>query len=849
LIQPLQTDEVLAVAYQYSFNGKIYQVGEFSQDLPPDSASATQKILFLKLLKATSQRPSLPIWNLMMKNVYAIGYGMLTPVDFKLDVLFQEPGLGWKRYVPFGDKNLGSPIISLINLDRLNNQLDPQPDGMFDYVEGFTVYSQYSRVMFPVLEPFGRDLANSIYTNPSQPSIKDTLYYVLYDSIKAVAQQFPNLNRFVLKGSAKISGSTDISIGYNIPKGSVTVTAGGRVLLEGIDYDINYDLGTIKITNSAIINSGIPVQVNYENNQSFGMQQRSYMALRWDYMAKNTAKQQLSFGGTYVRLSERPFFSKVSYDNSNTGGTNEPIRNRMFGMDINYRQDVPRLTKLLDKLPFYQTTAPSTINVFTEGAFLKPGHAPQIGRGSEGIINIDDFDGTQSGLDLRFPPISWALASVPEGATQKGNNILLFPEATLNDNINSGKNRAKIAWYLIEPTLQYYKGSNNPLANDKVELSDPRVRQVYQKEIFPQKTTGYGESQLITFDLAYYPENKGSYNYDDAVTSVNANGTLKNPKQRWGGLMRSIDQPDFETANIEFIEFWVQNPFINSPKNPNIENSTGGKLYFNLGNISEDVLKDGRRFYENGLPTPNAPSPISNSNWGRVPSNPVQVTNAFSNDPDERKYQDIGFDGLDDTAEVTKRAAYLTQLAANFGTGSQVYQDAVKDASTDNFHYYRGDDYDNQGLGILGRYKQFNNPEGNSPVASNGSTYSTAATLYPDAEDLNRDNTLGQTEEYFQYIVDLKPSNAPEMNIGTNFIVDKKPVTVDLVDGTQRVEIWYQFRIPISQYDRKIGQIPDFKSIRFIRMFLTDFEDSVVLRFGELQFKRNFWKKFKYKCD
>jgi len=313
--------------------------------------------------------------------------------------------------------------------------------------------------------------------------------------------------------------------------------------------------------------------------------------------------------------------------------------------------------------------------------------------------------------------------------------------------------------------------------------------------------------------------------------------------------MRSIDQPDFETANIEFIEFWVQNPFINSPKNPNIENSTGGKLYFNLGNISEDVLKDGRRFYENGLPTPNAPSPISNSNWGRVPSNPVQVTNAFSNDPDERKYQDIGFDGLDDTAEVTKRAAYLTQLAANFGTGSQVYQDAVKDASTDNFHYYRGDDYDNQGLGILGRYKQFNNPEGNSPVASNGSTYSTAATLYPDAEDLNRDNTLGQTEEYFQYIVDLKPSNAPEMNIGTNFIVDKKPVTVDLVDGTQRVEIWYQFRIPISQYDRKIGQIPDFKSIRFIRMFLTDFEDSVVLRFGELQFTRNVWRKFTYKVD
>ncbi len=849
LSQPLQTDEVLAVAYQYSYNGKIYQVGEFSQDLPPDSAQATQKILFLKLLKATSQRPALPIWKLMMKNVYAVGYGTLTPADFKLDVLYQEPGLGWKRYVPFGDKNQGFPIISLINLDRLNNQLDPQPDGVFDYVEGFTVYSQYSRVMFPVLEPFGRDLAKGIYTNPNQPFIKDSLYYALYDSIKAVAQQYPNLNRFVLKGSAKISGSSDISIGYNIPKGSVTVSAGGRQLIEGVDYDINYDLGTIKITNAAIINSGIPVQVNYENNANFGLQQRSYMALRWDYMAKNTAKKQLSIGGTIVRLSERPFFSKVTYDNSGAGGTNEPIRNTMYGLDVNYKTDAPRLTKLLDKLPFYSTTAPSSVNFFAEGAYLKPGHAPQIGRGSKGIINIDDFDGTQSGLDLRFPPISWALASVPFGATEKGTNRILFPEASLSNDIIAGTNRAKIAWYQIEPVLQQYKSGNNPI-NDKVELSDPRVRQVYQREIFPQRTTGFGESQLVTFDLAYYPTDKGPYNYSSDVANVLPSGKLRNPKQRWGGLMRSIDQPDFETANIEFIEFWLQDPFIKAPyTNPNINNSTGGKLYFNLGNISEDVLKDGKRFYENGLPTPNAPAPVDNSNWGRVPLNPIQVTNAFSNDPNDRKYQDLGFDGLDDTAEANKRTAYLAQLQANFGTGSKAYQDALLDASNDDYHYYRGDDLDQQNLGILGRYKRFNNPEGNSPIASTSNGYSSAATLYPDVEDLNRDNTLNQTEEYFQYIVELKPPSDIEMSIGRNYIVDKKAVNVTLVDGTPRTETWYQFRIPIGQYDKKIGNIPDFKSIRFIRMFLTDFEDSVVVRFGELQLTRNVWRKFQYNID
>ncbi|MEI2750622.1 MAG: cell surface protein SprA [Ferruginibacter sp.] len=833
LSQPLQTDEVLAVAYQYSYNGRIYQVGEFSQDVPPDSSSAVQKVLFLKLLKATSQRPALPIWDLMMKNVYTIGYGTLSASDFKLDVLYQEPGLGAKRYVPYGDKNLGSPILSLISLDRLNGQLDPQPDGVFDYVEDFTVVSQFSRVVFPVLEPFGSDLATQIY-NVVPSTAKDTLFFALYDSIKAVAQQFPNLNRFILKGNAKTSGSSDISIGYNIPKGSVTVTAGGRTLQEGVDYDINYDLGTIKMTNQAILNAGLPVQVNFENNATFGLQQRNYMGLRLDYMAKNTAKQQLSFGGTIVRLGERPFFTKVNYNE-------EPIRNTMYGLDVNYRKEIPRLTKILDKLPFYSTTAPSTINVYAEGAILKPGHAPQIGRGSNGLVYIDDFEGSKSGIDLRFPLVSWALASTPFGATDRNGNVL-FPEAGLNDNLDYGKKRAKIAWYQIEQTLQQLDAPNNPIG-DRNELSDPRVRQVYQKEIFPQRTTGFGESQLVTFDLSYFPEEKGPYNYETSNAAVNTNGRLTNPAANFGGLMRGIDQPDFETSNIEFIEFWMQDPFIL----PQYQTTNGGKLYFNLGNISEDILKDGKRFFENGLSTPNAPAPEDFTVWGKVPRNNFQVTNAFSNIPEDRQFQDVGFDGLMDTAEVNYRAAYLADIQANFGISSKAYQDALRDPSSDNYKNYRDAGFSGSD-GILARYKNFNGPDGNSPI-SNGSEFTSAATLYPDGEDINRENTMSQSEEYFQYIVDIKHKDAPEMIIGNNFIVDKKEVPVNLVNGTTRNETWYQFRIPIGNYERKIGNIPDFKSIRFMRMFLTGFEDSVTMRFGLLQLTRNIWRKFQYKID
>ncbi|HNP53565.1 MAG TPA: cell surface protein SprA, partial [Ferruginibacter sp.] len=416
----------------------------------------------------------------------------------------------------------------------------------------------------------------------------------------------------------------------------------------------------------------------------------------------------------------------------------------------------------------------------------------------------------------------------------------------LSNNLNYGKNRAKLAWYQIEQTLQQINGPNNPI-NDRDELSDPRVRPVYQKEIFPQRTTGFGESQLITFDMSYYPEEKGPYNYEDDAANLSPTGRFKSPKTKFGGIMRSLDQTDFETSNIEFIEFWLQDPFIETPKRPGISNSTGGKLVFNLGNISEDILKDGRRFYENGLSTPNAPSPEDQTIWGRIPRNPIQVTNAFSNIPEDRLFQDIGFDGLNDDSERVVRRQYLDNLAANFGTGSEAYQNALRDPSSDDYRNYRDGIFGGSD-GILTRYKNYNGPDGNSPINS-GSEFSTAATLYPDAEDLNRDNTLNETEEYFQYAVDLKPASDASMTIGNNFIVDKKVVPIDLINGTTRNETWYQFRIPIGSYNKKVGNIPDFKSIRFMRMYTTEFEDSVVLRFGLLQLTRNIWRKFQYQID
>jgi cell surface protein SprA len=819
----LQPDEVLAVAYQYTYNGRVYQVGEFSQDVALDSTQGVQKVLYLKLLKATSARTTLPIWGLMMKNVYSLDLPGISREDFKLNVLYEEPSGGLKRYLPESSTATeGVPLLRILNLDRLNNRNDPQPDGVFDYVEGFTILPQQGKIIFPVLEPFGRDLETLAF-NGVAPAIKDKyLYKQLYDSIKAIAQTYANFNRYAIQGQAKGTGGSDIYLGaFNIPPGSVRVSAGGQALVEGQDYTVDYNLGSVKIINQAIMNSGVPVSVSYENNAGFGMQQRGFLGLRADYLAS----KKLSLGASMVRLGERPFFTKMNYGE-------DPIRNTMYGVDFSYRSEAPGLTRLLNKLPFYSTKAKSTITAYGEGAYLKPGHPKQIGKGDEGLIYIDDFEGTRNSLDLRFPSIAWTLASTPVGK---------FAEATLMDSINYNFNRAKVSWYNIEPNLQDRNAQNNPLRRNLDELSDPRVRQVYTNELFPNLTTNITNVQAFTFDLAYYPTDRGPYNFVSSPTQVAANGKLLNPRSRWGGIMRNIDQTDFETGNVEYVEFWVQDPFIKN-NNP----SANGKLFLNFGNISEDILKDGKRFYENGLPSPKIPAAVDNSTWGKQPINPIQVTQAFSNDPDDRPFQDVGFDGLTDDSERVVKQYYLDRLLSTFGPNSPIYQRAVNDPSNDNYKWYRDPTYDAAGAGILQRYKDFNNPHGNSPIAGTNAELSAAATLYPDNEDLNRDNTLNETEAYYEYEIDLSKN----MDVGvTKYVTDKRSLNVRYANGTTGQENWYLFRVPIKDYTRNVNNITDFKSIRFVRMYLTDFEDSAVLRFARLDLVRNQWRNFTYNID
>ena len=815
----LNPDDVLGVAYRYTYKGKVYQVGEFAEDLPPDTTNS--RVLFLKMLKSKSNTPTLPIWQLMMKNIYALGGLGVTKDNFVLNVMYQDPGGSEKRYLPEGP-SAGTPLISLLNLDKLNSQNLPQPDGIFDFVDGITINTQQGKIIFPVLEPFGKDLAPALGSDKTLQ--KKYLYQVLYDSTRTVALQFQQNDRYILRGSYKSSSSSELFLGgFNIPQGSVTVTAGGTKLIEGQDYQIDYGLGRLRILNTGILSSGIPINVQYEDNSTFGFQQQNFMGARFDYYLN----KKLTLGGTFMRLTERPFTQKVTFGD-------DPIKNTMLGIDANYQSEFPALTKALDKLPVYSTSTPSFINATGEVASLIPGHAKQINAlDKEGSVYIDDFEGTTSTYDLKLPAISWSLASTPVDARNKS-GTLLFPEATQDNQLTYGMNRARLAWYFIEPTLE--DATAGIPAYVKNDSNQHYIRLVQQQDVFPTKQVTSLQNAISTLDVAFYPRERGPYNFD--ANNIDAHtGQLLNPQSRWGGIMRPLDNTDFEQSNVEYIQFWLMDPFIHNG------GAKGGSLYFNLGSVSEDVLKDSRMFFENGIPYPKDLTKLDATVWGYVPKFEQQITRAFDNDPAARAVQDVGYDGLDDGEEQVFYATYLKELAAKLGAGSEAYLAAQADPANDNYHYYRGADYDQANLGILGRYKKFNSPQGNSPITDPNATYSSAATTLPESEDIDRDNALNESEDYYQYRVDLSPTT---LQVGSNYIVNQQTSTVKLPNGSYEQESWYQFKIPIQEYTHKVGSISDFRSIRFIRMFLNGFQDSVILRFATLELGRNQWRTYQY---
>ena len=849
LNQRLNNDEVLAVSFQFTVNGRVFQVGEFSNDgvnatgetngpplggdpnnpdpNPGDPNNPNEgglpQNLVVKLLKSNITNVQEPIWDLMMKNIYPLGAYQLEQEDFRLNILYTDPSplnyitpaVGTPEFpaVALPDDVDDTVLLRVFNLDRLNFNGDPQQggDGFFDFLPGITVDTQNGNIIFTTVEPFGEYLFDKLdnddqgpgdYNNMQTYNANQARYVFrsLYTTTKIQAeQQDSDKNKFQLKGSYKSTGADGIPIGaFNIPQGSVTVTAGGRTLVEGVDYTVNYQLGRVQIIDPALQNSNTPINITTENNTLFGQQTRRFTGLNVEHQFND----KFQIGATYLNLNERPLTQKSQFNT-------EPINNTIVGLNANFSTEVPFLTRLVNKLPNIDTDVVSNVSVRGEFAYLMPG-APKISDfDGKTTAYVDDFEASQTGIDVSSP-LTWYLASTPIG----------FGGELQNGNLQYNYNRAKLAWYTIDPI--FYSGQRPDGVSDE-DLSSPFSRRLFRDEIFPNQDLIQGQTQAIfSLDLAYYPSERGQYNFNPEAAGGN---TLPNPESRWAGISRELTTTDFERSNVEFIQFWVMDPYVHDESI-----SDQGFVTFNLGNISEDVLKDGRKQYENGLPEDGGTTNTTATAWGKVPTNQSLVY-TFDTQGEARTNQDIGYDGINDAAE---RAMFPT-----FGN--------LPDPAGDNYQYF----LQAQGS-ILERYLQFNGTEGNSPEQVTDTNRGNTAE--PDVEDINRDNTMNTVDSYFEYRVPIYRGMSVENNTSLNggeqdFITDVREIEITTEDNNVLPVRWVQFKVPISQPDEAVNGISDLRSIRFMRMFMSQFEQPTVLRFGTIELVRGDYRRFTESLD
>ncbi len=821
LQQRLANDEVLAVAYQYTIGDKVYQVGEFGSDgvdativtgnNPSNQAIITQSLI-LKMLKSNLINVKNPVWNLMMKNIYQIpGAYQLKQENFRFNILYTDPSpLNYITPVtgssfppnPLPENVITeTPLLKVFNLDKLNFNNDPQTggDGFFDFMQGMTIDTQNGRIIFTTKEPFGELLFSKLSTgagedyknvNTYNENQKKYVFRNMYTNTQSGALQDSDKNKFLLRGKYKSSGGDGIPIGaFNVPRGSVVVTAGGRVLAEGIDYSVNYQLGRVQILDPSLQASNTPISVSLENNSVFGQQTKRFFGV----YAEHQISDKFLVGVTFLKLSEKPFTQK-------SGFGQESVNNSMFGFNGNYSSEIPFFTRLVNKLPNMDTDVPSNLSVRGEIAFLEPDDPKGNSFQGESTIYVDDFEGSQSTIDMRSP-YAWKLSSTPLNDTES----LYDFNANAND-LSYGFKRAKLSWYSIDPVFYTQKPSG--ISNDDLSLNT--TRRIFSEELYPLTDIAQGQSQVInTLDLTYYPSERGAYN--------NGLNVATNAKDNFGGIMRSLNSTNFEQGNVEYIQFWVLDPYVGAGE---ISKTNTGKIYFNLGEISEDILKDGRKQYENGLGPDQIkvnPQPI----WGDVPASQSLIY-AFDANTTNRKSQDIGLDGLDNSKEGTIYNSFASQ----------------PDPAADDYRYYL-----NTSGRILERYRDYNGTDGNSAVDINDTNR--ASTADPDIEDINKDNTMNTINAYYEYSVDVKPN----MAVGQNYITDIRNTQITMDNGVVTDARWLQFKIPVSQPENTIGNISDFRSIRFMRMFMTGFSDEVTVRFGALDLVRGDWRRVTSSLD
>lgn len=852
LRQGMQESEALAVAFEYVVNGQRVQVGEFAAD-KPDSDSR----LVLKLIRPTNLQQPNPsgnfnpaAWYLELRNLYRLAGRGINSTDFELQIVYEAPGSPGSKTLPGVGR--GATLLQLLGLDRLNVDEATQPDDKFDYLEGYTIDPGRGLLIFPYLEPFGsriqQVIEETVPADQQADAISEFVFSSLYQKKKDNAQLDTQLDVYRIEGSYKgaVKAFYNLNAFAGVIPGSVRVTAGGAPLTENVDYTVDYQGGTVSITNPAFLTAGRNIEIDYESNSLFNIQKKTLMGVRAFYEFED----KLTLGTTLMRLSQKSPVDKFRLGE-------EPISNTIWGVDGNLKIEPRWLTRAVDALPLIQTRAPSTIRLTGEFAQLRPGHTETSafersrrelrnnGRDFNsdelnGISYVDDFEGFETSFSLKQAG-AWQISSPPDSIREAVNPDSGLPRAD-QDSLRTNW-RATFSWYTLNAnTLRSLES--------RIRVPDfEAIRSVLIKDVFPDRDTdGELDQTLSTMDLYFDPTERGPYNYTRDLA-----GFLAQPQDTWGGMIQRLPEGfnDFNVKNIEFVEFIVRSF-------PEGQSDTGAeaKLYVDLGTISEDVIPNRELNNEDGLSLSTSGSRADQ--WSRLPSViPDKVINVRDN-----RTEDLGLDGLvsyDPEAydELTREHVifrdYLDELQAN-NTGDPAYEEELAkiliDPSGDDYHYFENDQYFidsgvyRQQTTLQQRFSRYfptselNAFETQNKLANNTSV-KRGNIQYPDTEDLNLNTTVDTENDYFQYEIPLSKAILDEQGQPDeldDFVVGE--ITSEGV-GTG----WYLIRIPVRDPTRTVGNLQDFTRIESMRLWTTGHQVPVTIRLASLELVGSQWRK------
>jgi len=812
----LQDRQVLAISFEYTdpITGQRSVVGDL------DQAGGR---LILKMIRQPQVIRTDRTWDLTLRNTYSLDQSNLTTEGFKMDLLYTG-GNNPTTNLP----NVARPLLQLLGLDRVGVNGESGADNLVDFSTG-TLDPINGIIRFPYLQPFGnrlRTILENNYSGADRDQVIERLVFAdLYTQQQENARQSPKNNFYGINGTVQGGARDNYQLGaFGLVEGSVRVTVGGRTLQEGTDFQVDYAFGSVTITNRSYLSSGQEVNIEYESNELTSIQKKTFTGVRAQYDLSNNIK----LGGTWFRLRERPITDKIRIGD-------EPVNNSVFGFDAKADFDVPWLTRAIDKIPLLQTKAPSSVSFSGEWAKLTPGLGETVAVGRErkqgnlfpdeerGLSFIDDFEGSKTNVSI-LNQARWNLSSAPiaiPGLDDMDNfnlnNLSQIERQRRNDY------RGAFTWYMIPQNVTSILG----LPRDSDEVRQVEVTELFDRDVLSQ------DRILTPLDLYFNPRERGPYNYNRDIATITAN----EPEKMWGGMTATIlsGQQDFSINNIEFLEFWVQ-PIIPGGAGPADAQNYDGKLFIDIGTISEDVIPNFRLNTEDGL-ADNANLIVPDLD-GRsyVLSTSIRFDGEFSTVNQER--EDIGLDGAASSSnqpfnEQTLFAEYIQHMSQVYANDPTRLNAILSDPSNDDYVYYADDRIKGRFNRMQDYFLRYNGyMEGNTP-RSNSNTVGN--TNRPDSESLIVPGQVNLDDNYYQYEIPWNPGDPSSLSIGNSFIVDS-------VSVNERLK-WYQVRIPLREFQRQVGNIANFQQISYIRFWMTGYREPLTMRFATFEFVGSQWRK------